>query len=509
MPNDIVTIIGPDYKESALGVILCLMNVMQVIAGVFTAVASDYVDVKLSLFPRDIFNKKTLRKILPKSLVNKPAGEKLINILNYLSRRFVAGKRKPYILFGIFSMLFMFVGRLAFVFPVGQPNIIGWALLVGYSVVTIIAEGLFSVQDICYYAMIPENFSEKQVGLVSGLVSFCDLFGVAIGVGAFGAVFRYIPEFVSVFAISIMIIVLSALLVFVREVKPKFVEAKVHGPSILKRVLNKVLKRKPKKAVEEKITPDLTGSGQQPNSTVGSVEYENKESEENKESNESTPEPISSKPEQREEAIDDKSEIEGVHDEDEEEEEDEDEWDETTIHSIIRLAKTLTPKTLFKFAIHLLLDVLSRFKSKNFDFIFVVIFLLGFGISTVENYFLYFLTDVIGEDNFIIDLYWWRYKLTDNAQVAQSILMACMLCFCLISAVLGGIISDKIGCKIIITLDGFLFAAVTIGMVAFANFTMQLPLVACFGICIGTYMSSALALVSKVLPSSDNTAVGS
>jgi len=130
----------------------------------------------------------------------------------------------------------------------------------------------------------------------------------------------------------------------------------------------------------------------------------------------------------------------------------------------------------------------------DFGWAWVGRFMISMGFAIMANYSVYFLTDKLG------------YKPAD---VPRLMLIGSLIGMGVTTtaAVVGGILSDRLGRrKLFVVLSALLYAVGMVGIANASTFTMYLAFSIPTGIAIGMYSAIDLALVTQVLPNPDNRA---
>jgi len=125
---------------------------------------------------------------------------------------------------------------------------------------------------------------------------------------------------------------------------------------------------------------------------------------------------------------------------------------------------------------------------------------MGMGYSTVQQFLLLFMEDVV-QKPYTVRL--GNFSITaGDEKVATSYFLIIMLFTALISSILGGLLSDKIGRRNIVYVSGFFQSVAVLFCVIpfFQSFSTILILGAIFGLGYGAYQSVHFALATEILP---------
>jgi MFS family permease len=156
------------------------------------------------------------------------------------------------------------------------------------------------------------------------------------------------------------------------------------------------------------------------------------------------------------------------------------------------------PFTLREF----LRGLVTPFKDSDFTWVFLTRFLVTMGIFTVQEFIQYYLGDVIGAPYVLAGV----GKVADTAETAVSFFLPMLLLGAIITTLLAGVLSDKVGRKSMVYVSGLLMSIVCLVFVFFHSFTLAVLMGVVFGLGYGAYESVDWALASDVLPSQDDYA---
>ncbi len=138
--------------------------------------------------------------------------------------------------------------------------------------------------------------------------------------------------------------------------------------------------------------------------------------------------------------------------------------------------------------------------SPDFRWVFLTRLLVLMGVFTVQEFLLYFFTDVVKSFNVfgLVDL--------GNAATAVTVFFALLLLGAMISTLIAGVLSDKYGRKLLVYISGALQGLVAAAFIFFSDFNLAVILGVVFGLGYGAYQSVDWALATDVLPSMDDYA---
>jgi MFS family permease len=127
----------------------------------------------------------------------------------------------------------------------------------------------------------------------------------------------------------------------------------------------------------------------------------------------------------------------------------------------------------------------------DFAWVWITRFLVMIGFYAVLPFINYYLIDVIG---------------IEKPDTSASILTGLILVFAAISGFYGGVISDRVGRKKVVTVANFSMAIIGLGFIVARSFAEVLVIGIVFGLGYGAYISVDWALGTDVLPSKDDAA---
>jgi len=139
---------------------------------------------------------------------------------------------------------------------------------------------------------------------------------------------------------------------------------------------------------------------------------------------------------------------------------------------------------------------LSSFKENDFFWVFVTRLLVQFGVFTVQEYMLYWVTDVLKTDSI------------PSASTRTSLLFLPTMIGAAFSSLLVGSLSDRLGRrrKVLLISSALLMAVVTFVVAWITNYWVVLSFMLFFGIGMGVFLGIDYAVVFDVLPSHDHVA---
>ncbi len=139
-------------------------------------------------------------------------------------------------------------------------------------------------------------------------------------------------------------------------------------------------------------------------------------------------------------------------------------------------------------------------KSADFRWVFLTRFLVIMGTYTIQEFLLYFFTDAVRDFNLfgLITL--------PDAGTAVTVFLAILLLSGMISTLVAGLLSDRLGRKLPVYISGALQGIVAAVFVFSSNFNVAVIMGIVFGLGYGAYQSVDWALATDVLPSMDDYA---
>lgn len=144
--------------------------------------------------------------------------------------------------------------------------------------------------------------------------------------------------------------------------------------------------------------------------------------------------------------------------------------------------------------------IFDPFKYRDFSWVFWTRFLMVMGSFTVQEFIQYYMGDVVKNFNLFGN------QVAQNAESAVSFFIGALLLGAIISSLIGGILSDRIGRKPMVYISSALQAIVPIILIFFHAFPLTVLLGIVFGLGYGAYTSVDWALASDVLPSEEDYA---
>lgn len=145
--------------------------------------------------------------------------------------------------------------------------------------------------------------------------------------------------------------------------------------------------------------------------------------------------------------------------------------------------------------------IIEPLKDHDFRWVFLTRFLMVMGVYSIQPFLQFYMGSVVREFN-LFGLF-----TAPNEILATSIFLVLFLVGAAPSSIIGGILSDKYGRKLMVYISSAFQAAVPIVFILFApNFTISALLGLIFGIGYGAYQSVDWAMASEVLPSEDDYA---
>lgn len=138
-------------------------------------------------------------------------------------------------------------------------------------------------------------------------------------------------------------------------------------------------------------------------------------------------------------------------------------------------------------------------ESPDFRWVFVTRFFVTMGIYTVQEFLLFYFTDVVRVFNlFGLEI--------GSAALAQTAFFVLVLISASISTLAAGVLSDRYGRKLMVYISGALQGVVALGFMFISSFNLVVVMGVLFGLGYGAYQSVDWALASDVLPSMDDYA---
>jgi len=147
--------------------------------------------------------------------------------------------------------------------------------------------------------------------------------------------------------------------------------------------------------------------------------------------------------------------------------------------------------------------IFKPFASPDFTWFFLSRCLMGMGYSTIQQFLLYFMDDVVRKPYVLSSGPIGNYSLiVPDEKAATSLFLIVMLGTGFFSALLGGVLSDRIGRRTIVYVAGALqiLAVVFCLIPFFQSFQLILVMGAIFGLGYGAYQSVHFALATEILP---------
>jgi MFS family permease len=150
-----------------------------------------------------------------------------------------------------------------------------------------------------------------------------------------------------------------------------------------------------------------------------------------------------------------------------------------------------TVREKIKSVLHVLKEFFTPFKDWDFAWIFIARFVILFTLLGMQNYFLYYMQDVVGPRyQFII----WD-KLIKNASEAQAVFLGIVVFSSMISSVVGGALSDRVGRKYVVCGAGLIAALALLAIIpAGSNFNLMCIIAIFLGVACG-YVSHLYLLI--------------
>jgi len=142
--------------------------------------------------------------------------------------------------------------------------------------------------------------------------------------------------------------------------------------------------------------------------------------------------------------------------------------------------------------------------SHDFRVVFFTRFLMQMGIFTVQEYLQYYLEDAIRPVGFTLG----DVVITTSPQRATSLLFLPIILGALVSSLISGIISDKIGGKrkVIVYVSGALMSITCIFFSITRSYALDMLLGLVFGVGFGAFSTMDWAMATDVLPNADEFA---
>ncbi|MBZ9711796.1 MFS transporter [Deinococcus multiflagellatus] len=128
----------------------------------------------------------------------------------------------------------------------------------------------------------------------------------------------------------------------------------------------------------------------------------------------------------------------------------------------------------------------TLFAHRPFLWVFITRALFALGQYSVQPFLQYYNGDVLGQKD----------PVTSN-----SIMLACIIVASIVSALIGGRLSDRVGRKPVIYVAGTTMAGAALLLLVVPSFALALPLAALFGLGFGAFTSVDWALGSDAMPS--------
>lgn len=145
-------------------------------------------------------------------------------------------------------------------------------------------------------------------------------------------------------------------------------------------------------------------------------------------------------------------------------------------------------------------SVFAPFKNRDFTWVFWTRFLMEMGAFTVQEFLLFYMLDVVK------DFHMFGALAAENAESAVSFFSIALLLGAVLSTLVGGILSDRVGRKPVVYIASILQAVVPVLLAFFYNFELAVMMGIVFGLGYGAYQSVDWALASDVLPSEEDHA---
>jgi hypothetical protein len=322
--------------------------------------------------------------------------------------------------------------------------------------------------------LFPDLFINEQIGLLSGMFSFIQLFSTALGVSLLGYLFSVVNTLVIVATVSACMVV-SALLLMLTFKEPKWhYHSVVRWIRSLRRYKARVVDRMDQKwqlLHQEQLQRHTTRPNQ-------SALFQNQ--------------------------------VQDVQDEDFLSEAEIAVLDSTPASPTTLIAPLPTstadvppPPPLSQSIIALPGKIISfftaffsPFKSWSFIWLFITRGFFSLGMGVVQNFSLFFFREKVGPVYKIFK----NTTLVEDEQQAQAVFMLCVLVTGLVSSIVGGLLSDRIGRRIVIMIGSFIMAIglLAMGLVSF-NYTFLLACGLVMGCGAGSFLASDLGLANDII----------
>lgn len=145
--------------------------------------------------------------------------------------------------------------------------------------------------------------------------------------------------------------------------------------------------------------------------------------------------------------------------------------------------------------------LIEPLKDHDFRWVFLTRFLMVMGVYSIQPFLQFYMGDVVKDFN-LSGLF-----TAPNAILATQVFFGLFLVGALPSSIVGGILSDKYGRKLMVYISSAFQASVPLVFIFFApHFTIVALLGLIFGLGYGAYQSVDWAMASEVLPSEDDYA---
>ncbi|MBX7213157.1 MAG: MFS transporter [Thermoflexales bacterium] len=139
-------------------------------------------------------------------------------------------------------------------------------------------------------------------------------------------------------------------------------------------------------------------------------------------------------------------------------------------------------------------------KHHDFRWVFFTRLLMTMGTFTVQEFLQFFFRDVIK------DFTLFGSRVADNAETATTFFIMALLIGAVLSSLVAGAMSDKVGRKKVVYASSILQAVVPIVFLFRANMNLAVVMGIVFGLGFGAYTAVDWALASDTLPSDDDYA---
>lgn len=139
-------------------------------------------------------------------------------------------------------------------------------------------------------------------------------------------------------------------------------------------------------------------------------------------------------------------------------------------------------------------------KHHDFRWVFFTRLLMTMGTFTVQEFLQFFFRDVIK------DFTLFGARVADNAETATTFFIMALLIGAVLSSLVAGAMSDKVGRKKVVYASSILQAVVPIVFLFRANMNLAVVMGIVFGLGFGAYTAVDWALASDTLPSDDDYA---